>query len=351
MWLPRKQAQAEPETMNLADKAEKLRTHFGMEENLPVSAVVTAAIAELGLDAQVKGLNLIQKTDACLAALGTRATATVPVAEAVHLVMPMGVMVDESILTANARVREAEMRAERAEAELRVRNAEMRARAAEEALAQQNREQAEAKARREAEKAAAERERMQRAYAAAERAREERARSEAESRARQTAQARANFPHLVDEVIAASKSLKILAVLGLLSLSLSIPNFHAAGVIEGCCSRTMGLAQARSCREACSCALVVNSIGMVGLILGVCAPARTSAFPAPCRGTIRLKQYLPSACAGLSTQAIATFQSWYCISCGFGALLMITAFALHLPSILTHCAIIGKLDRIMLSLQ
>jgi len=317
MWMPRKQTQAEPETqtMNLADKAEKLRTHFGMEENLPVSAVVTAAIAELGLDAQVKGLNLIQKTDACLAALGTRATATVPVAEAVHLVMPRGVMVDESILTANARVREAEMRA----------------RAAEEALAQQKREEAEGQARREAENAAAERAAAERARViaasqaearreAADNARREaeaRARSEAESRARQAVQARAEFPHLVDEVIAASKSLKVLGLLGLLSLSLSIPNFQAVGVIEGNCSRTMGLAEARSCREACSCALIVNGLGMVGLIIG----------------------------------AITTFSSWYCISCGFGALLMITAFALHLPSILTHCAIIGKLDRIMLSLQ
>ena len=54
-------------------------------------------------------------------------------------VVPMGEVVDESTLTANARGREAEMRAERAEAELRARNAEMRARAAEEALAQQKR--------------------------------------------------------------------------------------------------------------------------------------------------------------------------------------------------------------------
>ena len=154
----------ETQTMNLADKAEKLRTHFGMEENLSVSAVVTKAIAELGLVAQVQELSLIQKTDACLAALGNRAIATVPVV--------MGLAVDESVLTADARVREVEMRAERAEAELRVRNAEMRARAAEEALAQHKREQAEDRARREAEERAR-RERAQRE------ARENAARAEA----------------------------------------------------------------------------------------------------------------------------------------------------------------------------
>ena len=106
-----------------------------MEGNLPMNAVVSAAIAELGLE--VKGSNLMQKADACLAALGTRAVAPEPVGGVVHPVVPMGEVVDvESILTANARVREAEMRAERAEAELRARNAEMRARAAEEAQAQ-----------------------------------------------------------------------------------------------------------------------------------------------------------------------------------------------------------------------
>ena len=54
---------------------------------------------------------------------------------------------------------------------------------------------------------------------------------------------------------------------------------------------------------------------------------------------------------GLIGMAIPTFFSWYCISCFFGGLFMFTAFALHLPSILTHCSIIGKLDRIILSLQ
>jgi len=67
----------------------------------------------------------------------------------------------------------------------------------------------------------------------------------------------------------------------------------------------------------CSCALVFNSVGMLALI----------------------------------GMAIPTFFSWYCISCFFGGLFMFTAFALHLPSILTHCSIIGKLDRIILSLQ
>ena len=111
--------------------------------------------------------------------------------------------------------------------------------------------------------------------------------------------------------------LKILAFLGLLSLSLSIPNFHAAGVIERCCSRSMGHAEAQACRGACSCAAVVNAVGMVGLI----------------------------------GMAIPTFSSWFCISCFLGGMFMFTAFALHLPSILTHRSIIGKLDRIMLSVQ
>ena len=111
--------------------------------------------------------------------------------------------------------------------------------------------------------------------------------------------------------------LKLLALLGLLSLSLSIPNFHAAGVIERCCSRGMGHAEAQSCRGACSCALVVNGVGMLVLI----------------------------------GMAIPTFSSWYCISCFWGGVFMFTAFALHLPSILTHCSIIGKLDRIMISVQ
>ena len=149
------------------------------------------------------------------------------------------------------------------------------------------------------------------------RAAEARARTEAESRARQAAQARAEFPHLVDRIIIAANILKVLAFFGLLSFFLSIPNFHAAGVIQRCCSRSMGLAEAQSCRGACSCALVFNSVGMLALI----------------------------------GMAIPTFFSWYCISCFFGGLFMFTAFALHLPSILTHCSIIGKLDRIILSLQ
>ena len=78
-WM--KQTQTAPET--LADKVEKLRMHFGMGGELPFNAVVTAAIAELGLDAQVKGLNLRQKTEACIAALGTRQAPPVQLAEVV----------------------------------------------------------------------------------------------------------------------------------------------------------------------------------------------------------------------------------------------------------------------------
>jgi hypothetical protein len=163
MWLtgqkqtsPAPPAVHETQTMTLSDKAEKLRTQFGMEVGLPVSEVVTVAIAELGLDAQVQGLNLMQKANACIAALDTRQAPPVQWAQVVEQpVMPMGVAMDEQTLAAEARVREAEMRAERAEAELRAREAEMRAHAAEEALAQRSREEAEAKkARRQAEKEA-----------------------------------------------------------------------------------------------------------------------------------------------------------------------------------------------------
>ena len=101
---------SETQTMTLAAKAEKLRTHFGMNEALTVSAVITASIAELGLDARVEGFTLVQKTDACLAAL---------MASRGESVMPLGVVVEESVMSADARVREAEMRAERAEAHYR----------------------------------------------------------------------------------------------------------------------------------------------------------------------------------------------------------------------------------------
>ena len=40
-----------------------------------MNAVLTAAIAELGLDAQVQGLNFVQKADPCIAAHGTRVMA------------------------------------------------------------------------------------------------------------------------------------------------------------------------------------------------------------------------------------------------------------------------------------
>ena len=382
MWLVGKQEQTPPtppameredgaspprKTMTLTAKAEMLRTHFSMAAEAPLKEIVAAAIAELGLGAQVQGLNLMQKADACLAALGKRdqvAPEPAELSEVLPEVVPMEKPVDESILAMEARAREAEQRAQRAEAELRVREAEMRAQAAEQALAQQSRmaqqqsrmvalekalrdampgwhadmwpadmwyadmwsvrntaplktaiAQAEAAAPPEgstllaallaAKEALRSLEEDQARKDAEERARREaadNARREAEareSRARQTAQARAEFPHLVNQIKEASKALKLLAVFSLFSLclgffSLSIPNFRAAGVIEGCCSHSMGLAEARSCREACGSALIVNGVGMVGLIIGVCAPARKSAFPAPDPDMIRLKPYLAS---------------------------------------------------------
>ena len=139
--------------MTLPAKVEQLRIHLGMEGALPINAVATKAVAELGLDAEVQGMNLRQKIDACFAALDTFGHLPSPgpeLAEVVHpAIVPMGEPVGESTLAADARVRAAEMRAERAEAELR---------------AQQSRLEAEAKARREAEEKA-------RREAAAERAR------------------------------------------------------------------------------------------------------------------------------------------------------------------------------------
>ena len=188
MWLtgqkqttPASPAAHETQTMTLSDKAEKLRTQYGMKVGLPVSEVVTVAIAELGLDAQVQGLNLMQKANACIAALDTRQAPPVQWAQVVEQpVMPMGVAMDEQTLAAEARVREAEMRAERAEAELRAREAEIRARAAEAALAQQSREEAEGRARREAEaKARKEAEELARRERAQREAREKAARAEA----------------------------------------------------------------------------------------------------------------------------------------------------------------------------
>ena len=57
----------------------------------------------------------------------------------------------------------------------------------------------------------------------------------------------------------------------------------------------MRLAEAESCRGACSCALVVNGLGMVLFIMA----------------------------------AIPMFDSWYCISCFWGGLFMFTAFGLQ----------------------
>ena len=155
----------------LAAKAQTLRTNLEIAEEVPVAAVVAKAIEELGLATEVQELNLMQKADACLAALGASEVSAMPVTQAEVVPMeapvelaelvpmtaagevappfiPEPVPEDETI-RAEARAREAELRAQRAEAELRVREAEMRAHAVEQALAQQTRE-AEERARREA---------------------------------------------------------------------------------------------------------------------------------------------------------------------------------------------------------
>ena len=125
-WMRGQQTQVDPappeehETMTLPAKVEQLRIHLGMEGALPINAVVTNAVAELGLDAEVQGMNLRQKIDVCFAALDTFGHLPSPgpeLAEVVHpAIVPMGEVVDEAILAANARALAAEQRAQRAEA-------------------------------------------------------------------------------------------------------------------------------------------------------------------------------------------------------------------------------------------
>ena len=54
--------------MTLADKAEKLRVHFGLTKEMPVAAVVSTAMESLGLHTEG---SLIVKADACIAALSS----------------------------------------------------------------------------------------------------------------------------------------------------------------------------------------------------------------------------------------------------------------------------------------
>ena len=102
----------------LVDKAKKLRAHFGMDNELPVATVVSAAIDLLGL--HVEG-GLLAKADACISALNKAPPVSV---EAVpqQPIIAMGSVV----------IREAE-------AAMRLQEAEMKARTAEQALAQQSR--------------------------------------------------------------------------------------------------------------------------------------------------------------------------------------------------------------------
>ena len=145
---PMAQPQAQP-TSNLAEKVQIICKEIGMPEGASMIATVDMAVAEIGLAAQVQGLNIIQKADACLAHLGT-ASVPVPMTEtlmmpqswgptvqsmaqpmAPQMGMPIAQAVDERTLMAEARMREAEQRAREAEAAMRSQEAEMRARAAE----------------------------------------------------------------------------------------------------------------------------------------------------------------------------------------------------------------------------
>jgi len=66
--------------MSLADKAERLRAELGLEAG-PIIAIIEQASTQLGLDAELRGMSLVAKADACMLQLG--ASAMVPMGTAV----------------------------------------------------------------------------------------------------------------------------------------------------------------------------------------------------------------------------------------------------------------------------
>jgi len=68
--------------MSLSEKVEVLRVQLGLKQGLPLAEVVLQAVQQLGLGAEVGGLNLVQKVDACLSML------SLPAATSTSTVVP-----------------------------------------------------------------------------------------------------------------------------------------------------------------------------------------------------------------------------------------------------------------------
>jgi len=80
--------------MSLTDKAETLRVQLGLEPG-PVISVINQATTELGLDAELRSMSLVDKADACLSHLGmSGAAGVIPVQPVSVQAMPMGVVVE-----------------------------------------------------------------------------------------------------------------------------------------------------------------------------------------------------------------------------------------------------------------
>ena len=75
---------------SLAQKVDTIREQLGLVDGRPLAASVDEAVFQLGLADKVKGFNLIQKVDACLATLGTpsASAAAAPVAPSQPAVAP-----------------------------------------------------------------------------------------------------------------------------------------------------------------------------------------------------------------------------------------------------------------------
>jgi len=75
---------------SLAQKVDTLREQLGLVDGRPLAASVDEAVFQLGLADKVKGFNLVQKLDACLADLGTpsASAAAAPVAPSQPAVAP-----------------------------------------------------------------------------------------------------------------------------------------------------------------------------------------------------------------------------------------------------------------------
>ena len=52
--------------VSLSDKAEELRREMGLKEGLPIAQVVDETAVQLGLTAELEGMRMIDKVDACL---------------------------------------------------------------------------------------------------------------------------------------------------------------------------------------------------------------------------------------------------------------------------------------------